>query len=142
VNQAVDKKNQVTYINIAADIAVLITDARHTLSAVGFKEPQVSMIISAVSELATNILKYGVTGRITIAELHDQAGVQITAEDKGPGIADIEQALSEGFSSSGTLGFGLPGVKRMSDEFHIESSPGNGTTVKSTIMKSSTRAGR
>lgn len=142
MKQSVDTKNQVTHINIDADIAVLITDAKPILLTLGFIEPQISMVISAASELATNILKYGGRGRITIKQLEDQAGVRLIAEDNGPGIADIERAMSKGFSSSGTLGFGLPGVKLMSDEFHIESSPDDGTTVKSTILKWSTHAGR
>ncbi len=75
--------NQVTHINIDADIAVLITDAKPILLTLGFIEPQVSMVISAASELATNILKYGGRGRITIKQLEDQAGVRLIAEDNG-----------------------------------------------------------
>lgn len=90
-----------------------------------------SLLMTAVSELARNILKYAGKGTIITARLQGPkgAGIEVTASDRGPGIADVELALRDHYSTSGTLGLGLPGVKRMMDEFEITSAPGQGTTV-------------
>ena len=88
-------------------------------------------IITASSELARNTLDYGGGGEVT-AELLDQGGrrgVRLTFEDKGPGIADIEQALKDGFTSGKGMGLGLGGAKRLCNEFSIDSKPGEGTKV-------------
>ena len=88
-------------------------------------------IITASSELARNTLDYGGGGEVT-AELLDQGGrrgVRLTFEDKGPGIADIEQALKDGFTSGKGMGLGLGGAKRLSNEFAIDSRPGEGTKI-------------
>jgi len=88
-------------------------------------------IVTASSELARNTLDYGGGGEVT-AELLDQGGrrgVRLTFEDKGPGIADIEQALKDGFTSGKGLGLGLGGAKRLCNEFSIASRPGEGTKV-------------
>ena len=93
------------------------------------------MFATAVSELARNIVKYAGTGSVVVREVRDgpRVGVEATAEDAGPGIADIELALTDHFSSGGTLGLGLPGVRRMVDDFEIDSEPGRGTRI--TIRK-------
>ena len=98
---------------------------------IGFSRADCQGIATAVSELARNILKYAGNGEILFERVGTdrQTGVQITARDRGPGIADIEAAMQDHFSSSGTLGLGLPGVKRLMDEFEIDSSPGAGTRV-------------
>jgi serine/threonine-protein kinase RsbT len=88
-------------------------------------------IITASSELARNTLDYGGGGDVT-AELLEQGGrrgVRLTFEDKGPGIADIEQALKDGFTSGKGMGLGLGGAKRLCNEFTIVSKPGEGTKV-------------
>ena len=88
-------------------------------------------IITASSELARNTLDYGGGGQVT-AELLEQGGrrgVRLTFEDKGPGIADIEQALKDGFTSGKGMGLGLGGAKRLCNEFSIDSTPGEGTKV-------------
>ena len=88
-------------------------------------------IITASSELARNTLDYGSSGQVTV-ELLEQGGrrgVRLTFEDKGPGIADIEQALKDGFSSGKGMGLGLGGAKRLCNEFSIISKPGEGTKV-------------
>lgn len=98
---------------------------------IGFSRADCQGIATAVSELARNILKYAGNGEILFERVGPdrRTGVQITARDRGPGIADIEAAMQDHFSSSGTLGLGLPGVKRLMDEFEIDSSPGAGTRV-------------
>jgi serine/threonine-protein kinase RsbT len=88
-------------------------------------------IITAASELARNTLDYG-GGGLVVAELVEAAarrGLRLTFEDKGPGIADIEAAMKDGFTSGKGMGLGLGGARRLSNEFSIHSSPGEGTKV-------------
>jgi serine/threonine-protein kinase RsbT len=97
----------------------------------GFDETPSRMIATAVSELVRNILKYAGSGKIRLRRVKEPSrrGIEIEAVDQGPGIADCEAAMQDHFSSGGTLGMGLPGVKRMMDEFSLESTPGEGTRV-------------
>ena len=97
----------------------------------GFDETPSRMIATAVSELVRNILKYAGSGEIRLRRVKAMGsrGIEIEAVDRGPGIADCEAAMADHFSSAGTLGLGLPGVKRMMDEFLLESTPGKGTRV-------------
>ena len=97
----------------------------------GFDETPSRMIATAVSELVRNILKYAGTGEIHLRRVKRMGshGIEIEAVDQGPGIADCEAAMRDHYSSGGTLGLGLPGVKRMMDEFSLESTPGEGTRV-------------
>lgn len=97
---------------------------------VGLSLVDQTKLITAASELARNALDYGKGGHAdieTIAEL--KRGVRIVFRDKGPGISDIQQALTDGFTSGNGLGHGLGGAKRLVDDFHIQSQPGEGTTV-------------
>lgn len=100
--------------------------------AAGFDEVASRLIATAVAELARNILKYAHNGEIQMrrVESSHQRGVEIEAVDQGPGIADTAEAMRDHFSSGGTLGLGLPGVKRMMDEFSLDSTPGEGTRVR------------
>ena len=88
-------------------------------------------IITAASELARNTLDYGGGGnaRIDLVQEGARRGLRLCFEDEGPGIADIEKALTDHFTTGGGLGLGLGGAKRLSNEFHIESTPGVGTRV-------------
>jgi len=97
----------------------------------GFDETPSHMIATAVSELVRNILKYAGSGEIRLRRVNGPGvrGIEIEATDQGPGIADCELAMTDHFSSAGSLGLGLPGVKRMMDEFSLESTPGEGTRV-------------
>jgi serine/threonine-protein kinase RsbT len=94
-------------------------------------------IITAASELARNTLDYGGGGTMLIERMQDgvRRGVRLTFEDQGPGIPDIERALSDGYTSGGGLGLGLGGAKRLSNEFSISSQPGMGTRVVITRWK-------
>ena len=89
------------------------------------------MIATTVSELARNILKYAGSGEICLRRVKKIGGrgIEIEATDRGPGIEDCDVAMQDHFSTSGTLGLGLPAVKRMMDEFSLESTPGEGTRV-------------
>ncbi len=97
----------------------------------GFASIDITLLATAISELARNILLYAREGEIELRLLHEggRRGVMVVASDQGPGIADIERALQDGFSTSGGLGLGLPGVKRLMDSFEIRSLPGQGTVV-------------
>jgi len=91
------------------------------------------MVATAVSELATNILRYAGEGEITIRVIEDESrkGVEVVARDSGPGIADVEAALKDGFSTTETsLGFGLGGARRLMDEFIIDTKAGAGTRIR------------
>src|SRR5262245_47891918 len=94
-------------------------------------------IVTAASELARNTLDYGGGGTVTLEIVHSGArrGVRLSFGDRGPGIADVELALTDGFTSGGGLGLGLSGARRLSHEFSIESAVGQGTTVTITRWK-------
>lgn len=98
---------------------------------IGFSLTKQYMIATAVSELARNIVNYASKGRITISIVKrgSQEGIEIVAEDNGPGIQDVSKAMQDHFSTSGSLGLGLPGARRLMDEFSIESEVGKGTRV-------------
>jgi serine/threonine-protein kinase RsbT len=117
------------------DIATAILQAKRMTQAAEFDTVDQSRIATAVSELARNILKYAGHGEVQLRPItdHTRRGMEVVATDNGPGIADTDQALADHYSSSGTLGLGLPGVQRMMDEFDLESAPGAGTRV--TIRK-------
>ena len=89
-------------------------------------------IVTAASELARNTLIHGGGGEMCLQAIHEGArrGVQVTFTDQGPGIADIELAMTDGYTTRGGLGLGLSGSKRLVNEFAIESKPGKGTTVR------------
>ena len=94
-------------------------------------------LITATSELVRNLLKYGGGGKVIIESVSNgrENGVRVTFIDNGPGIADIELAMKDGYSTGKSLGLGLPGTKRLVNEFDIKSELGNGTTVTITKWK-------
>ncbi len=112
-----------------------VMEARKAAMAIGFDEIVCQMIATAVSELANNIVKYAGSGEIIMdrIETGNQTGIEVVARDRGPGIEDIQKAMADHYSTGNTLGLGLPGVKRMMDEFELTSEPGKTTTV--TIRK-------
>ena len=97
----------------------------------GFTASDATLIATAISELARNIVSYAHRGQINlkIVNATTRKGLSIIASDDGPGIPDLSQAMRDGFSTSGSLGMGLPGVRRLMDEFEITSRPGRGTIV-------------
>jgi serine/threonine-protein kinase RsbT len=98
----------------------------------GFDGVDLVVIATAISEVARNIISYAVSGEVEVAEAGDghRRGIEVVARDRGPGIADVEHAMQDGYSTGGGLGLGLPGCRRLVDEFSIESSTGGtGTTV-------------
>ncbi len=97
----------------------------------GFSLVEQTKIVTAASELARNVLDYAGSGRVSLELLNDgpRRGLRLTFEDHGPGIADIEQAMKDGYTTSGGLGLGLGGARRLSNEFDIQSRVGEGTRV-------------
>jgi len=118
-------------INSDQDIVLARQKGRARAIELGFSSGDATLIATAISELARNIVAYARKGRITLNVVNglNRHGISVTASDDGPGIPDIRQALRDGFSTSGSLGLGLPGVRRLMDEFEITSQPGRGTTV-------------
>ena len=120
-------------ITIAAemDVAKAILETRRISMELGFAATEQSRVATAASELARNILKYAGAGHVTIASLQrdGRVGIELVAADRGPGIENIEQAMQDHYSSGGTLGLGLPGVRRLMDDFTLESRLGQGTRV-------------
>lgn len=113
------------------DIVLARQKGRSLALELGFSSGDATLIATAISELARNIVTYARTGEVTLKGIQgsNRVGIIVTASDKGPGIPDIRQALRDGFSTSGSLGLGLPGVRRLMDEFEINSKPGLGTIV-------------
>lgn len=118
-------------INSDQDIVAARQKGRSLAVALGFSSGDATLIATTISELARNIVTYAKSGEIQLTVINGSArqGIQLVAYDRGPGIPDIPQALRDGFSTSGSLGLGLPGVKRLVDEFEIVSGDGSGTTV-------------
>jgi serine/threonine-protein kinase RsbT len=118
-------------IRLSDDVVRVRQLTRSFAVEVGLSLVDQTKIVTASSELARNTLDYGGGGEVMI-ELVDQGarrGLRLTFEDKGPGIADIEQALKDGYTSGKGMGLGLGGAKRLCNEFSIESKPGAGTKV-------------
>lgn len=113
------------------DIVLARQTGRNLAKELGFGNITQSRVATAISELARNIFLYAGEGAIRLekVEKEGKVGLKITAADQGRGIPDIRKAMEDGFSTSGGLGAGLPGVKRMMDEFTIDSDLEKGTTV-------------
>ena len=125
-----EQRNQI-HIRVEADTIRAIMATKQTAHRLGFDDYHCQMISTAVSELVRNILKYAGSGEVIIVPITQEKrqGIEILVKDRGPGIADLDQAMQDDFSSSGTLGLGLPGVKRLMDEFEINSEVNVGTQV-------------
>lgn len=113
------------------DIVIARTLARDTAKALGFGAIDQARIATAVSELARNIFLYAGTGSVTVREVdkNGRRGIEIVCEDQGPGIADMDMAMTDGYTTSRGMGMGLPGAKRLMDEFDIQTQQGVGTTI-------------
>lgn len=118
-------------INSDQDIVGARQRGRTLAAELGFSSADATLIATAISELARNIVSYARKGEIKLKKMENSSrpGIMVIAADEGPGIPDTRQALRDGFSTSGSLGLGLPGVRRVMDEFEIASQPGRGTTV-------------
>ena len=124
-------QNIVVAIRSDGDIVSARQQGRSLAAVIGFTATDATLIATAISELARNIVLYAGQGEVMMhrVESSHKKGIVICARDRGPGIRSIEDVLRDGYSTSGGLGLGLPGVKRLMDEFAIESEPGQGTMV-------------
>ncbi len=122
-------------VRVAIDRDVDIVSARQKgrelASQCGLPSTDLAVVATAISELARNIVRYAVRGEIILrlVDDHGKRGIEVVADDDGPGIPDVALAMQDGYSTSGSLGLGLPGVRRLMDEFEITSDFGKGTTV-------------
>ena len=125
------------WIESDVDIVTARHEGRTLASELGFSAGELAFIATAISELARNIVLYARRGEIRISLIQDgpRRGIQVVAADEGPGIPNIKKALNGGYSTSGGLGLGLPGVRRLMDETEITSTEGKGTTVKARKWK-------
>ena len=118
-------------ISSDSDIVMARQQGRALAAQLGLSSTNQALVATAISELARNILEYAGYGEI-ILELVQQGGrrgIVVIARDQGPGIPDIEKAMQDGFSTTNSLGLGLPGARRLMDDFEIVSQVGKGTTV-------------
>ena len=113
------------------DIVAARQLGRNSAKELGFGTVDQARITTAISELARNIYLYAGQGSVSLEKLvvNGKSGLKIIAEDKGPGIQDIRRVMEDGYTTSGGLGAGLPGAKRLMDDFDIESIPGEGTKI-------------
>ena len=118
-------------IRVDSDIVAARQQGRALASRVGFSSGEATLIATAISELSRNIVLYARRGEILVAAVENgsRRGVVVVARDEGPGISDVRRATAGGYSTSGGLGLGLAGVRRLMDEFDIVSDAGIGTTV-------------
>jgi len=116
------------------DIVAARQLGRNVAKDLGFGTVDQARVTTAISELARNIYLYAGQGSVAIEKVqrNGKSGMRIIAEDEGPGIKDIRKVMEDGYTTSGGLGAGLPGVKRLMDEFDIDSTPGKGTRILAT----------
>jgi serine/threonine-protein kinase RsbT len=113
------------------DIVAARQKGRELAAQIGFSPTDMTFVATAISELARNIIAYAKEGEIVMSgvEKSSKKGIIIVARDQGPGIQNLRDALRDGYSTSGSLGLGLPGVRRLMDDFEIKSDAGQGTIV-------------
>lgn len=118
-------------IRSSEDVVMVRQAVREFAKSAGFSLVDETKIVTAASELARNVIQYGGGGTVRLEGLNDDVrrGVRLVFEDQGPGIADLDLALRDGYSTGGGLGLGLSGARRLANEFEIDSRPGVGTRV-------------
>jgi len=133
-NEAMLAGNEATHVRIqsSADIVAARQEGRALASRAGFSSSNLTVIATAISEIARNIVEYAKEGEVTIMLINDgpRKGVEVIATDRGPGIPDIATVMRDGYSTGRGMGIGLPGARRLMDEFEISSEVGKGTTVR------------
>jgi serine/threonine-protein kinase RsbT len=118
-------------IQSSADIVTARQQGRSIAAEIGFSTSNLTIIATAISEIARNIVEYAKEGEAVISLINDgpRQGIQIILSDEGPGIPDTSTVMRDGFSTGRGLGIGLPGARRLMDEFEIASEVGRGTTI-------------
>lgn len=126
-------------INSEIDIVTARQKGRELAAPLGFSSTELTLIATAISEVVRNIVEYARRGEICLSVIQngDKRGIRVIASDKGPGIPNIKLAMQDGYSTGKSLGLGLPGAKRLMDEFEIVSRVGKGTkiTMKKWVYK-------
>jgi serine/threonine-protein kinase RsbT len=119
-----------------ADVVTARQRAREMAIALDLSSTDQTLLATAISEVARNITTYARRGEVSVGIVRDGAGrrgIRVVASDQGPGIEDVERAMQDGYTTGGGLGLGLPGARRLVDDFALDSEPGRGTTV--TLVK-------
>jgi serine/threonine-protein kinase RsbT len=127
-----DDPQSVIPIESDADVVTARQRAREMAGRVELTSTDQTLLATAISEVARNITTYAKRGEVLLKVVHDDGGrrgIRVIARDDGPGIENVELALQDGYTSGGGLGLGLPGARRLVHEFHIQTAPGEGTTV-------------
>ncbi len=129
-------------IQTDGDVVAARQRGREMSVRIGFSPSESTFLATAISELARNILNFAGHGDLLLrtVEEGEHQGILVEAQDEGPGIPDIAKALQDGYSTSGSLGLGLPGIRRLMDEFEIRSTVGRGTTVSTIKWRSGGRS--
>jgi serine/threonine-protein kinase RsbT len=127
-----DDRDSVIPIESDADVVTARQRARQLAGELELTSTDQTLLATAISEVARNITTYAVRGEVLLSVVHDndgRVGIQVVARDEGPGIENVELALQDGYTSGAGLGLGLPGARRLVDDFQIETAPGQGTKV-------------
>jgi serine/threonine-protein kinase RsbT len=120
-------------ITTDADVVTARQRARSMGGELGFTSTDLTLLATAISEVARNITAYAGEGEVQlriVRGINGRQGIEVVASDEGPGIANVELALQDGYTTGGGLGLGLPGARRLVDEFELQTAPGEGTTVR------------
>jgi serine/threonine-protein kinase RsbT len=127
-----DEHDAVIPIESEADVVTARQRARQLAGELELTSTDQTLLATAISEVARNITTYAVRGEVLLSVVRDERGregIQVIARDEGPGIENLELALQDGYTSGSGLGLGLPGARRLVDDFAIETAPGQGTKV-------------
>jgi len=127
-----DDRQSIIPIESDSDVVTARQRARELAGKLELTSTDQTLLATAISEVARNITTYAKRGEVELTVVRDDSGregIRVIARDQGPGIENVELALQDGYTSGGGLGLGLPGARRLVDDFHIETAPGQGTTV-------------
>ena len=119
-------------IRTDADVVTARQEARTMGAALGFSSTDLTLLATAISEIARNITTYAGEGEVTLRVRNEtgRTGIEVVATDEGPGIANVELAMQDGYTTGNGLGLGLPGTRRLVDDFELDTSPGAGTRIR------------
>jgi serine/threonine-protein kinase RsbT len=119
-------------IRTDADVVTARQEARAMGAELGFSSTDLTLLATAISEIARNITTYAGEGEVALRVLNSgsRQGIEVVASDDGPGIADVELAMQDGYTTGKGLGLGLPGTRRLVDEFDLRTEPGTGTSIR------------
>jgi serine/threonine-protein kinase RsbT len=119
-------------IRTDADVVTARQEARTMGTGLGFSSTDLTLLATAISEIARNITTYAGEGEVALRVVNHSGrmGIEVVASDDGPGIENVELAMQDGYTTGNGLGLGLPGTRRLVDEFDLETAPGGGTKVR------------